>query len=90
MLGLQLESCMSRQRVEHTLAALRAACPSGAAGADATPSRPSGSRARSGSYSIPALDFQDLLLANHRGYGATAARLIPDQKVGSSNLSGLI
>ena len=26
----------------------------------------------------------------HRGYGATAARLTPDQKVGSSNLSGLI
>ena len=25
-----------------------------------------------------------------RGYGATAARLTPDQKVGSSNLSGLI
>ena len=24
-----------------------------------------------------------------RGYGATAARLTPDQKVGSSNLSGL-
>ena len=24
------------------------------------------------------------------GYGATAARLTPDQKVGSSNLSGLI
>ena len=24
-----------------------------------------------------------------RGYGATAARLIPDQKVGSLNLSGL-
>ena len=26
----------------------------------------------------------------HRGYGATAARLTPDQKVGSSNLSALI
>ena len=26
----------------------------------------------------------------NRGYGATAARLTPDQKVGSSNLSGLI
>ena len=26
----------------------------------------------------------------HWGYGATAARLTPDQKVGSSNLSGLI
>ena len=25
-----------------------------------------------------------------RGYGATAARLTPDQKVGSLNLSGLI
>ena len=25
-----------------------------------------------------------------KGYGATAARLTPDQKVGSSNLSGLI
>lgn len=25
-----------------------------------------------------------------RGYGATAARLTPDQKVGSSNLSALI
>ena len=25
-----------------------------------------------------------------RGYGATAARLTPDQKAGSSNLSGLI
>ena len=25
-----------------------------------------------------------------RGYGATAARLTPDQKVGRSNLSGLI
>ena len=25
-----------------------------------------------------------------RGYGATAARLTPDQKVGSSNLSGLM
>ena len=25
----------------------------------------------------------------HRGYGATATRLTPDQKVGSSNLSGL-
>ena len=25
-----------------------------------------------------------------RGYGATAARLTPDQKVGTSNLSGLI
>ncbi len=25
----------------------------------------------------------------HRGYGATAARLTPDQKVGSSNLSAL-
>ena len=28
--------------------------------------------------------------AVQRGYGATAARLTPDQKVGSSNLSGLI
>ena len=28
--------------------------------------------------------------AGHRGYGATAARLTPDQKVGSSNLSGLM
>ena len=28
-------------------------------------------------------------LNRHRGYGATAARLTPDQKVGSSNLSGL-
>jgi hypothetical protein len=27
---------------------------------------------------------------HQRGYGATAARLTPDQKVGSSNLSGLI
>ena len=27
---------------------------------------------------------------SHRGYGATAARLTPDQKVGSSNLSALI
>ena len=27
---------------------------------------------------------------HHRGYGATAARLTPDQKVGSSNLSALI
>ena len=27
---------------------------------------------------------------SHRGHGATAARLTPDQKVGSSNLSGLI
>ena len=27
---------------------------------------------------------------SHWGYGATAARLTPDQKVGSSNLSGLI
>ena len=27
--------------------------------------------------------------AAHGGYGATAARLTPDQKVGSSNLSGL-
>ena len=27
---------------------------------------------------------------DRRGYGATAARLTPDQKVGSSNLSGLI
>ena len=26
----------------------------------------------------------------HRGYGATVARLTPDQKVGSSNLSALI
>jgi hypothetical protein len=26
----------------------------------------------------------------NRGYGATAARLTPDQKVGSSNLSALI
>ena len=26
----------------------------------------------------------------HRGYGATAARLTPDQKVGSLNLSGLM
>jgi hypothetical protein len=26
----------------------------------------------------------------HRGYGATAARLTPDQKVGSSNLSALM
>ena len=26
----------------------------------------------------------------HRGYGATVARLTPDQKVGSSNLSGLM
>ena len=26
----------------------------------------------------------------HREHGATAARLTPDQKVGSSNLSGLI
>ena len=26
----------------------------------------------------------------HRGYGATAARLTPDQKVGNSNLSALI
>ena len=26
----------------------------------------------------------------HRRHGATAARLTPDQKVGSSNLSGLI
>ena len=26
----------------------------------------------------------------HRGYGATVARLTPDQKVGSSNLSVLI
>ena len=36
----------------------------------------------------------DEFLAFHvgkaRGYGATAARLTPDQKVGSSNLSGLI
>ena len=29
-------------------------------------------------------------VASHRGYGATAARLTPDQKVGSSNLSALI
>ena len=29
-------------------------------------------------------------IAIQRGYGATAARLTPDQKVGSSNLSGLI
>ena len=28
--------------------------------------------------------------SSSRGYGATAARLTPDQKVGSSNLSGLI
>ena len=27
---------------------------------------------------------------SHWGYGATAARLTPDQKVGSSNLSALI
>ena len=27
---------------------------------------------------------------DHRVYGATVARLTPDQKVGSSNLSGLI
>ena len=27
---------------------------------------------------------------DRRGYGAMAARLTPDQKVGSSNLSGLI
>ena len=31
-----------------------------------------------------------LLQARARGYGAMAARLTPDQKVGSSNLSGLI
>ena len=30
------------------------------------------------------------LFFHHRGYGATAARLTPDQKVGSSNLSALI
>ena len=33
---------------------------------------------------------EKLLLHLARGYGATAARLTPDQKVGSSNLSGLI
>ena len=31
-----------------------------------------------------------LLNRNPRGYGATAARLTPDQKVGSSNLPGLM
>ena len=31
-----------------------------------------------------------LSIALVRGYGATAARLTPDQKVGSSNLSALI
>ena len=30
------------------------------------------------------------LLTDNRGYGVTAARLTPDQKVGSSNLSGLM
>ena len=30
------------------------------------------------------------LNSSARGYGATAAHLTPDQKVGSSNLSGLI
>ena len=34
--------------------------------------------------------FEVMLLRDApRGYGATAARLTPDQKVGSSNLSGL-
>ena len=34
--------------------------------------------------------MQICMLAMQRGYGATAARLTPDQKVGSSNLSALI
>ena len=35
------------------------------------------------------LDGDTSANGNHRGYGATAARLTPDQKVGSSNLSAL-
>ena len=39
----------------------------------------------------PTLAVVSLLSTSyHRGYGATVARLTPDQKVGSSNLSGLI
>ncbi len=34
-LGLRLARCVARQRLEHTVAALRASCPSGAAGAEA-------------------------------------------------------
>jgi hypothetical protein len=34
--------------------------------------------------------LQGPFLNCNRGYGATVARLTPDQKVGSSNLSGLI
>ena len=33
---------------------------------------------------------EELEMATVRGYGATAARLTPDQKVGNSNLSALI
>jgi hypothetical protein len=40
-------------------------------------------------YLISAREPGSLPIAK-RGYGATAARLTPDQKVGSSNLSGLI
>ena len=37
------------------------------------------------------IPYDTATLPTHkRGYGATAARLTPDQKVGSSNLSGLI
>ena len=43
-----------------------------------------GASAVEGSYGLR------LLLTGQRGYGATAARLTPDQKVGSSNLSALI
>ena len=38
------------------------------------------------SYTLDIADHR----CHQRGYGATAARLTPDQKVGSSNLSGLI
>ena len=40
--------------------------------------------------SEPQHDVSAVLTSLSRGYGATAARLTPDQKVGSSNLSGLI
>ena len=38
---------------------------------------------------LTALSISDVAVVM-RGYGATAARLTPDQKVGSSNLSALI
>ena len=48
---------------------------------------------RTGESNMKSLSFYYLpsyfAFPSHRGYGATAARLTPDQKVGSANLCGL-